>query len=120
MAKCLLTAPVQFWIGWRFHRGAYAALRRGRANMDVLVSMGTNASFLYSLISMLHHHIASHHTSGAYKPTDFFETAAMLVTLVLMGKYLESAVSRGGGMCGWCVVCVVCMCVCLCSCVCVW
>ncbi|EFN54171.1 hypothetical protein CHLNCDRAFT_135599 [Chlorella variabilis] len=93
VAKCLLTAPVQFWIGWRFHRGAYAALRRGRANMDVLVSMGTNASFLYSLISMLHHHIASHHTSGAYKPTDFFETAAMLVTLVLMGKYLESAVT---------------------------
>ncbi|KAL4423767.1 hypothetical protein ABPG75_001068 [Micractinium tetrahymenae] len=91
VVKCLLATPVQFVLGWRFHRGAYRALRSGRANMDVLVSMGTNASYLYSLISMLHHHIMRHHMSGAYKPTDFFETAAMLITLVLMGKYLESA-----------------------------
>jgi Cu+-exporting ATPase len=93
IAKCLLTTPVQYGIGWRFHRGAYMALRSGRANMDVLVSMGTNASYIYSLISMLHHHIMRHHINGAYKPTDFFETAAMLITLVLFGKYLESAVS---------------------------
>ncbi|KAL4446311.1 hypothetical protein ABPG77_003118 [Micractinium sp. CCAP 211/92] len=91
VVKCLLATPVQFVLGWRFHRGAYRALRSGRANMDVLVSMGTNASYLYSLISMLHHHIMRHHINGAYRPTDFFETAAMLITLVLMGKYLESA-----------------------------
>jgi Cu+-exporting ATPase len=57
VVKCLLTSPVQFVSGWRFHRGAYTALRGGRANMDVLVSMGTNASYLYSLISMVHHHV---------------------------------------------------------------
>lgn len=69
---------------------------RPRANMDVLVSMGTNASYIYSVISILHHHFADHHVSMAYQPTDFFETSAMLITLVLFGKYLESAVSESG------------------------
>jgi cation transport ATPase len=49
LVKWVLTTPVQFWIGWRFHRGAWKALRRGGANMDVLVSMGTNASYIYSV-----------------------------------------------------------------------
>ena len=59
--------------------------------MDVLVSLGTNASYFYSVISILHHHIMRHHISGAYKPTDFFETAAMLISFILLGKYLEAA-----------------------------
>jgi hypothetical protein len=46
--------------------------------MDVLVSLGTNASYAYSIISILHHHLRRHHVTGAYRPTDFFETAAML------------------------------------------
>eukprot|EP00887_Chlorella_sp_A99_P006784 scaffold2.g6784.t1 len=91
LVKLAFATPVQFWSGWRFHRGAYLALRRGRANMNVLVSLGTNASFAYSLISVLHHHVARHHMTGAYRPTDFFETCAFLITLVLLGKYLESA-----------------------------
>ena len=62
-----------------------------RANMDVLVSLGTNASYIYSLISILHHHFAQHHMSGDYRPTDFFETAAMLITFILLGKYLEAS-----------------------------
>jgi Cu+-exporting ATPase len=49
----VLTTPVQYWIGWRFHRGAWKALRRGGANMDVLVSMGTNASYLYSVSEII-------------------------------------------------------------------
>ena len=59
--------------------------------MDVLVSLGTNASYGYSMISILHHHIMRHHISGAYKPTDFFETSAMLISFILLGKYLEAA-----------------------------
>lgn len=62
-----------------------------RANMDVLVSMGTTASYVYSLISILHHHFRGHHSSMEYKPTDFFETSAMLITFILLGKYLEAA-----------------------------
>ena len=83
--------PVQFGIGWQFHEGAWRALRAGRANMDCLVSFGTNASYAYSMISILHHHVMRHHVSGAYAPTDFFETSAMLITFVLLGKYLESS-----------------------------
>ena len=60
-----------------------------RANMDVLVSLGTNASYIYSLISILHHW-ASMHGEGAYQPTDFFETSAMLITFITMGKFLEA------------------------------
>ena len=61
-----------------------------RANMDVLVSLGTNASYTYSLISILHHHFSGHHETQEYQPTDFFETSAMLITFILMGKYLEA------------------------------
>ncbi|KAF5841526.1 hypothetical protein DUNSADRAFT_12454 [Dunaliella salina] len=89
LTKWALTTPVQYVIGWRFHAGAWKAIKRGGANMDVLVSLGTNASYLYSVISILHHHLSNHHATGEYVPTDFFETAAMLVTLVLCGKYLE-------------------------------
>lgn len=91
LIKWAFSTPVQFWIGWRFHSGAFKAIRARRANMDVLISLGTNASYIYSLISILHHHFNSHHMSGGYQPTDFFETSAMLITLVLFGKYLESA-----------------------------
>ena len=59
--------------------------------MDVLVSLGTNASYAYSLISILFHHFHNHHTSGDYQPTDFFETAAMLITFIILGKYLEAS-----------------------------
>ncbi len=52
--------------------------------MDVLVSLGTNASYGYSVISIAHHHLRRHHVTGAYTPTDFFETAAMLVRRALL------------------------------------
>ena len=70
--KWALTTPVQFWVGWRFHVGAYKALRRGVANMDVLVSLGTNASYFYSVISILHHHYMQHHHYEMYVPTVSF------------------------------------------------
>ncbi len=54
LVKWMLVTPVQFVIGWRFHRGAFKALRRGTANMDVLVSMGTNASYAYSVRARSH------------------------------------------------------------------
>lgn len=90
--KFVLVTPVQFVIGWPFHVGSYKALKSGRANMDVLVSLGTNASYMYSVISIVHHHYVNHHDSGDYQPTDFFETSAMLISFVLVGKFLESSV----------------------------
>ena len=54
-AACMICP--QFVVAWRFHVGAYKALKRGAANMDVLVSLGTNASYFYSVMSVAHHHL---------------------------------------------------------------
>ena len=79
-----LSTPVQFFIGWRFYAGSYKALRHGSANMDVLIALGTNAAYFYSVYSVLR---AS--TSKSFKGTDFFETSSMLISFILLGKYLE-------------------------------
>ncbi len=80
-----LATPVQFVIGWQFYAGAYKALRNGSANMDVLVALGTSAAYFYSLYeairSMGH---AGHH------PALYFETSAVLITLILLGKLFEA------------------------------
>mmetsp|Transcript_30245 Transcript_30245/g.58122 ORF Transcript_30245/g.58122 Transcript_30245/m.58122 type:complete len:1009 (+) Transcript_30245:178-3204(+) len=83
--KFCLATPVQYGVGLRFHLGAIKAVRHGSANMDVLVALGTNAAYLYSIISMFTAAV----TDGEAK--DFFETAAMLITLILLGKYLEAS-----------------------------
>ncbi|TDM02420.1 heavy metal translocating P-type ATPase [Macrococcus carouselicus] len=77
--------PVQFIIGWQFYEGAYKNLRSGGANMDVLVALGTSAAFFYSLYEAFK-------TIGHpdYRPHLYFETSAVLITLILFGKYLEA------------------------------
>lgn len=79
-----LATPVQFIIGWQFYVGAYKNLRNGGANMDVLVALGTSAAYFYSLYEGLK-------TLGdaAYSPHLYYETSAVLITLILFGKYLE-------------------------------
>ena len=77
--------PVQFIIGWQFYVGAYKNLRSGGANMDVLVALGTSAAYFYSLYEAVK-------TIGnpEYMPHLYFETSAVLITLILFGKYLEA------------------------------
>uniref|UniRef100_A0A2N9J350 P-type Cu(+) transporter n=1 Tax=Fagus sylvatica TaxID=28930 RepID=A0A2N9J350_FAGSY len=82
--RWVLSTPVQFIIGRRFYIGSYKALRHGSANMDVLIALGTNAAYFFSVYSVLR---AA--TSKAFKGTDFFETSAMLISFILLGKYLE-------------------------------
>ena len=81
-----LATPVQFIIGWQFYDGAYKSLRSGGANMDVLVALGTSAAYFYSLYEATK-------TIGnpAYDPHLYFETSAILITLILFGKYLEAS-----------------------------
>ncbi|GIO27370.1 heavy metal translocating P-type ATPase [Ornithinibacillus bavariensis] len=80
-----LATPVQFIIGWQFYVGAYKNLRNGGANMDVLVALGTSAAYFYSLYEAVK-------TIGnpEYMPHLYFETSAVLITLILFGKYLEA------------------------------
>ncbi|PKG23642.1 heavy metal translocating P-type ATPase [Niallia nealsonii] len=81
----LLATPVQFMIGKQFYIGAYKALKNFSANMDVLVALGTSAAYFYSLflaIQSIGHH---GHIEGLY-----FETSAVLITLIILGKLLEA------------------------------
>ncbi|KAB8129002.1 copper-translocating P-type ATPase [Gracilibacillus oryzae] len=80
-----LSTPVQFIIGWQFYVGAYKNLRNGGANMDVLVALGTSAAYFYSLYEAFK-------TIGNpdYMAHLYFETSAVLITLILFGKYLEA------------------------------
>ncbi|WP_417665606.1 heavy metal translocating P-type ATPase [Pseudidiomarina sp.] len=79
-----LATPVQFIIGWQFYRGSYTALRGGAANMDVLVALGTSAAYFYSVYLAL--------TGGAEIAHQglYFETSAVLITLILLGKWFEA------------------------------
>ncbi|URN92605.1 MAG: heavy metal translocating P-type ATPase [Candidatus Pristimantibacillus lignocellulolyticus] len=83
-----LSTPVQFYIGRQFYIGAYKALRNGSANMDVLVALGTSAAYFYSLYLTIKWAIAG--GSAHHGPEMYYETSAVLITLVLMGKLFES------------------------------
>jgi len=86
--EVLLATPVQFVIGARFYRAAWNALRAGAGNMDVLVVMGTSAAYFYSwyLIDTL---------GVAAEGQLYFEASAVIITLVLLGKYMEARAKRG-------------------------
>ena len=76
----VLAAPVQFYVGWQYYVGAYKSLRNGSANMDVLIAMGSSVAFLYSLPV----------TFGWLDGHVYFETAAVIITLIRLGKFLEA------------------------------
>ncbi len=75
-----LAAPVQLYVGWQYYVGAYKALRNKSANMDVLIVMGSSAAFLYSLPV----------TFGWLAGHVYYETAAVIITLIKLGKSLEA------------------------------
>ncbi|EJD5761281.1 cadmium-translocating P-type ATPase [Staphylococcus pseudintermedius] len=79
----ILATPIQFVLGWQFYVGAYKSLKSKSANMDVLVAMGTSAAYFYSLYLML-----THLGHSGHMPL-YFETSAVLITLILLGKYFE-------------------------------
>ncbi|MGC9933626.1 heavy metal translocating P-type ATPase [Priestia aryabhattai] len=80
-----LATPVQFVVGKQFYVGAFKALRNKSANMDVLVALGTSAAYFYSLYSSLKSLGSSVHTAQLY-----YETSAILITLILLGKLFEA------------------------------
>lgn len=77
----LLATPVQFWVGWRFYRGAWSALRAGSSNMDVLVALGTTMAYGFSAVVT---------GLGLHAQHVYFEASAAVITLVLLGKLLEA------------------------------
>ncbi|HEX2979991.1 MAG TPA: heavy metal translocating P-type ATPase, partial [Anaerolineaceae bacterium] len=75
-----LATPVQFYVGGQYYVGAYKALRNRSANMDVLIAMGSSAAYFYSIPVML----------GLVPGHVYFETAAVIITLIRLGKFLEA------------------------------
>lgn len=86
--QLILATPVQFYVGKQFYVGAYKALRNGSANMDVLVSLGTSAAYFYSLYLTIDWFTAG--ANAHHGPSLYYETSAILITLVIMGKLFES------------------------------
>jgi P-type Cu+ transporter len=86
-----LATPVQFWLGARFYRAGWHAVKAGTGNMDLLVAIGTSAAFGLSLYLMFHSQAGEGHTG---MPHLYFESAAVVITLVMFGKWLESRAKR--------------------------
>lgn len=82
----LLATPVQFWLGARFYRAGWKALRAGTGNMDLLVALGTSAAYGLSVFLLL--------AGDGGMPHLYFESAAVVITLVLLGKWLEARAKR--------------------------
>ena len=87
-AQWLLATPVQFWLGARFYRAGWGALRAGSGNMDLLVALGTSAGYGLSLFNLF----AGGHRHGAVAL--YFESSAVVITLILLGKWLEARARR--------------------------
>ncbi|MDQ4016838.1 MAG: heavy metal translocating P-type ATPase [Thermoproteota archaeon] len=78
-----LATPIQFWIGWRFYRGMWDGIKTRASNMDTLIALGTTAAYVYSAAVTI---------APGYFPFEsvYFETAAIIITLILVGRLLET------------------------------
>lgn len=91
--QLLLATPVQFWLGARFYRAGWKAVKARSGNMDLLVAIGTSAAYGLSLYQLLVP--PAHH--GAEAVHYYFEAGAVVITLVLLGKWLEGRAKRQTG-----------------------
>ena len=91
--QLLLAAPVQFWLGARFYRAGWHAAKARTGNMDLLVALGTSAAFGLSLWLWWRAAVGEHAGHGVM-PHLYFEASAVVITLVLLGKWLEARAKR--------------------------
>jgi Cu+-exporting ATPase len=85
--QLLLATPVQFWLGARFYRAAWGALKARTGNMDLLVALGTSAGYGLSVYHLLQGH-------GGHGTPLYFEASSAIITLILLGKWLEARARR--------------------------
>ncbi len=93
IVSLFLTAPVQFVLGWGFYKGMWSSLRMKTFNMDSLIAIGTSTAFAYSLVNYVLYVVSNASligVDGRKIPEIYFETAAFLITFVLLGKWLEA------------------------------
>ena len=93
LISLILSTPVQFFIGADFYKGALSALKMRTFNMDSLIAIGTSVAYFYSVINLYLYYLANGSVigiNGEKIPDLYFETAALLITFVILGKFLES------------------------------
>ena len=83
----LLATPIQFWVGLRFYRGAWGALKHRTADMNTLIAVGTSAAYFYSMVAVLFPRLF---TSADIQLGLYFDTSAMIIALILLGRFLEA------------------------------
>ena len=86
--QLVLTIPVMVWCGQSFFVGAWKGLRHGRSDMNTLVALGTGAAFAYSLFATVFPQVL---LAQGIEPVVYYEAAAVIITLVLLGRLLEVA-----------------------------
>jgi len=82
-----LATPVQFWAGLRFYRGAWGALKHRTSDMNTLIALGTSVAYFYSMIAVIS---PSLFAAGVAEPHLYFHTSAAIITLILLGRFLEA------------------------------
>ena len=82
-----LATPVQFWAGWRFYKGSWGALKHRTTDMNTLIAVGSSAAYIYSVIATLFPGVF---TSSGLAAHVYFDTSSAIITLILLGRYLEA------------------------------
>lgn len=88
----ILATPVQFWVGGQFYRGFFLALRNRMANMDTLIAIGTSAAYFYSMVATF---LPDVFRGAGLEVNIYFDTAAIIITLILLGRLLEARAKAG-------------------------
>src|SRR3989338_8059346 len=92
LVQLLLATPVQFWAGWSFYRATISALKHRIANMDTLVAIGTTVAYVYSAFVTVLPHVVE---SIGIEPFPYFDVAAIIIGLILLGRYFEAKAKAG-------------------------
>jgi Cu+-exporting ATPase len=82
-----LATPVQFWAGWRFYKGMWAALNHRTSDMNTLIAVGTSSAYIYSVLAVF---FPGLFTSGGMEAHTYFDTSSAIITLILLGRFLEA------------------------------
>ena len=87
----LLATPIQFLAGWQFYRGAWTAARHRASDMNTLIAIGTSAAYFYSVSATV---FPEFFRRGGIEPRVYFDTAAVIITLILLGRLMEALAKR--------------------------
>lgn len=87
LIQLIIQTPVQFWVGWQFYTGAFAAARHRTTNMNTLIAIGTSAAYLYSAVATF---FPSLFEIKGYSAEVYFDTAATIIVLILLGRLFEA------------------------------